>query len=58
MNSSEDAGVVVKPLLPYFSMTSLSPRITTNVTQDPLWLLLPFLDYKSMVRASSVKRYV
>jgi len=58
INSSEDAGLVVKPLLPSFCVTSLSCRITTNVAQDVLCLLLPILDYKSMVRVSGVKRYV
>jgi hypothetical protein len=58
INSIEAAGLIVKPLLPYFCVTSFGSRITTNVAQDVLWLLLPILDYKSMVRESDVKRYV
>jgi len=55
---SIDAGLVVKPLLIYFCVTCLSPRIIMNVTHDVLWLVLLILDYKSVVRASGVKRYV
>jgi hypothetical protein len=56
INSSEGAGLVVKPLLPSFCMTSLSSWITMNVTQNILCLLFPILDYKSMERVSGVKK--